>query len=53
VLATTGVVQPFIALLRAKLTPAQIGAVIFAAMVILPFTLVISECHCHALKGLQ
>ncbi|KAF6251895.1 hypothetical protein COO60DRAFT_1628759 [Scenedesmus sp. NREL 46B-D3] len=36
------VVQPFIALLRRKLTPAQIGAVVFTAMVVLPFTLVIS-----------
>jgi hypothetical protein len=37
------VVNPFIALLTRKLTPVQIGAVIFAAMVILPFTLVIGK----------
>jgi hypothetical protein len=48
--ATTGVVQPFIALLRRKLTLPQIGAVIFAAMVILPFTLIISECF-HAVQS--
>ncbi|WIA40919.1 hypothetical protein OEZ86_004579 [Tetradesmus obliquus] len=36
------VVTPFIALLRRKLTPMQIAAVIFAAIVILPFSLVMS-----------